>query len=92
MMPGYLEDPANMIKLESKVKDKITGFNGIVTGFVTYLSGCNQALVVPKVGIDGALEEAQWFDEQRLEVDMKFEPISLDNSKTPGADITAPKR
>jgi hypothetical protein len=92
MTPGYQDEIANMIKLGSKVKDKITGFNGVVTGFVTYLSGCNQALVVPKVGNDGAFKEAQWFDEQRLEVDMKFKPISLENSKTPGADIAAPKR
>jgi hypothetical protein len=81
-----------MIKLGSKVEDKITGFSGIVTGFVTYLSGCNQALVVPKVGKDGAFRDSQWFDEQRLKVDNKFKTIVLDNSKTPGADIAAPKR
>jgi hypothetical protein len=48
-----------MIKLGSKAKDKITGFNGFVTGFVTYLSGCNQALVVPKVGKDGAIKDSE---------------------------------
>jgi hypothetical protein len=81
-----------MIKLGSKVKDKITGFSGIATGFVTCLSGCNQALVVPKVATDGSFKDAQWFDEQRLEVDKKFKPIVLDDSKTPGADVAAPKR
>jgi hypothetical protein len=81
-----------MIKLGSKVKDRITGFSGIVTGFVTYLSGCNQALVIPKVAADGTFKEGQWFDEQRLEVDKKFKPIVLDNSTTPGSDVAAPKR
>ena len=81
-----------MIELESKVKDRITGFSGIVTGFVTYLSGCHQALVVPKVTTDGTFKDAQWFDEQRLEVDKKFKPVVLDNGKTPGSDVAAPKR
>jgi hypothetical protein len=66
-----------MIKLGSKVRDEITGFSGIITGFVTYLSGCDQALVVRKVTADGAFKDAQWFDEQRLEVDTKFKPIVL---------------
>jgi hypothetical protein len=81
-----------MIKLGSKVKDEITGLSGIVTGYVTYLSGCNQALVVPKAAADGTFKDDQWFDDQRLELDNKFKPIVLDNSKTPGADVAAPKR
>ena len=47
---------------------------------------------MPKVATDGTFKDAQWFDEQRLEVDKKFKPIVLDNSKTPGADVAAPKR
>jgi len=58
-----------MIRLGSKVSDQITGFSGEVTGFVTYVSGCNQALVVPKVATDDAFKDSRWFDEQRLEVD-----------------------
>jgi hypothetical protein len=71
------------------VKDRITGFSGVVTGFVTYLSGCNQALVVPKVGKDGSFKEGQCFDEQRLEVDKKCSVIKLNNGNTPWADIAA---
>ena len=81
-----------MIKLGSMVIDKITGFSEIATGFVTYLSGCNQALVVPRVGSDGAFKEAQWFDVQRLDFDKNFRPIALDNSKTPDAEVAAQKR
>src|SRR3546814_1776690 len=62
----------NMIQLGQKVKDKITGFTGIVTGYVTYITGCNQALFAPQVGQDGAIKDACWFDEQRLVVDRKF--------------------
>lgn len=81
-----------MIVLGSKVKDRITGFAGIVTGYVTYISGCNQALVVPQVGKDGVAKEALWLDEQRCVVDRKFKPIVLDNTGTPGCDLAAPKR
>jgi len=79
------------MKLGITVKDKITGFTGTVTGFVQYLSGCNQGLVAPSVDKDGKFAESQWFDEQRLER-VGTRAVSLDNGKTPGFDITAPKR
>jgi hypothetical protein len=74
------------------VKDTITGFTGIVTGYVQYLTGCNQALVVPKVGKDGRPIDGHWYDEQRLEVDTKKKPIKIDNGSNPGADLAAPIR
>ena len=80
-----------MIPLGSKVKDKITGFSGTVTGRCEYLSGCNQALVVPPVGKDGNYKDGQWFDEQRLEV-FKTKPVTLNNGTTPGFDKPAPRR
>lgn len=72
--------------------DRITGFSGIITGYVRYLSGCNQALLWPKVGKDGAMRSAEWLDEQRLEIDWKKKPIKLDNSNNPGFDRAAPVR
>lgn len=72
------------------VKDRITGFQGVVTGYVTYLSGCNQCLVVPRVGKDGKKIEGEWFDEQRL-VTLSHARIVLDN-KAAGFDQQAPKR
>lgn len=81
-----------MIELGTKVIDKITGFTGVVTGYVTYISGCNQALVVPSIGKDGALRSAEWMDEQRLIVDRKTKRISLDNGRNPGFDKSPPVR
>lgn len=79
------------MKLGVTVTDKITGFTGIVLGYVQYISGCNQALVAPKLGPDGALRDSQWFDVQRLEVDPSTMPIRLDNGATPGFDRAPPK-
>jgi hypothetical protein len=74
------------------VKDTITGFTGVVSGYVRYLSGCNQALVVPRVGKDNKPVDPMWLDEQRLEVNPKVKPIVLDNGDHPGADVSPPVR
>lgn len=81
-----------MIQLGSYVRDQITGFEGTVTGLVTYLTGCSQALVEPMVNRDGEAREAAWFGQQRLVADLSIMPIVLDNGPTPGHDLAPPKR
>jgi hypothetical protein len=80
-----------MIELGRTVKDRITGFTGVVTGHVVYISGCNQVLVAPPVDKDGKVPDSHWFDEQRVEY-VGGERIVLDNTNTPGPDREAPKR
>lgn len=75
--------------LGSKVKDRITGFTGTVTGVAKYLTGCHQACVVPPLAADGAFREAQWFDLQRLEI-TEGEVVTLDNGASPGCDMPPP--
>jgi hypothetical protein len=79
------------LQLGSTVKDRITGFRGIVTGYVTYISGCNQCLVVPPVDKEGKKRDGEWIDEQRLEV-QRAKIIRLDNHAGTGFDQEAPKR
>jgi hypothetical protein len=79
------------IELGDTAQDRITGFQGVVTGLCYYISGCNQALIVPEVK-DGAFREAQWFDVQRLHRLENVPRIILDNGSTPGHDKAAPKR
>ena len=82
-----------MVRLGQKVRDRISGFAGVVTGRAQYISGCAQALVAPTVTADGAFRNSEWFDEQRLEATHPEErPIELDNSETPGCDRQAPRR
>lgn len=73
------------------VKDKITGFSGRVTGYVQYITGCNQALVAPSIDKDGKFVDTHWFDEQRLEF-VDDSVLSLDNGNSPGCDDPAPLR
>jgi hypothetical protein len=56
-----------MIKLGQKVKDVVTGFEGIITGRAQYIYGCDQYCVVPKAR-DGKTAEGQWFDEGRIKI------------------------
>lgn len=56
-----------MHKLGSKAKDKVTGFEGIIIGKITYLTGCNQFGISPPAK-DGETFNTQWFDEGRIEI------------------------
>lgn len=80
-----------MIELGAAYRDVITGFAGVATGHTTYISGCSQVLLQPKVDKDGKLVDGHWFDEQRLER-LSWVPVELDNGATPGFDTPAPKR
>jgi len=56
------------IKLGSKVKDRVSGFTGIVESRIEYLNGCIQYGVVPKVGKDNKKGESLWVDEEQIEI------------------------
>lgn len=61
-----------MIELGSKVKDIVSGFEGIATGRAEYMTGCVQYLVsTTKLGKDGDIQNSHWFDEMRLKVTAK---------------------
>lgn len=77
--------------LGRKVRDCITGFTGVVTGRVEYLTGCNQVLVSPAAKDDGSLVAPEWFDEQRVTT-LTGERVVLDNGLNPGCDRAAPRR
>jgi len=79
----------NKIILGCKAKEKITGFTGIVIGHVTYLTGCDQYLLIPKSS-DGKYPEAVWLDEGKLEkIGKGLNKSDVIGDKN-GADIPAP--
>ncbi len=62
-----------MVKLGTKVKDKITGVSGVATARSDYLYGCVRICVEYLNKKSGELKEL-WFDEQRLEKKSKAGP------------------
>lgn len=50
-----------------KVKDKVTGFKGVVTHIGVDLYGCIQAIVHPPIDVMSKLRDSAWFDIARLE-------------------------
>lgn len=80
------------MKFGSTVSDKITGFSGIVIGKSSYITGCDQYLIQPKIK-DGSFVEGRWIDEGRLELveENSIEPQSVMSDEN-GCDIPAPMK
>jgi hypothetical protein len=76
-----------MIKLGQKVRDAITGFEGIATAKVEYINGCVQFGIQPQA-TDGKMPESVYLDHQRL-VAVGDGP-ALPSSDTGGAMRDAP--
>jgi len=82
-----------MVRLGSKVRDTITGFQGIATGRTEWLYGCTRISVEPTTLHEGKPIESHWFDEQRIEVLEAGEPkVSSDSSATSGGPQRDPHR
>ena len=55
------------IELGDKVRDPISGFEGIAIGRTEWLYGCSRVGVKPmQVNSDGKTVEPEWFDEPQL--------------------------
>lgn len=65
-----------MVSLGDKVKDTISGFEGIAVAMHSYLQGCERITIQPEVGKDGKLPETQTFDEPLLKV-IKEKQVSM---------------
>lgn len=78
------------LKLGQKAKDKITGFEGIVTGCAEYLTGCDQYVLQPKCEKQGTYPDGQWFDEGRLELVGEAMTKKDVKGKKNGCDYSAP--
>lgn len=57
-----------MIKLGQRVRDRISGLEGIVIGRMEYLYGCTRIAVQPQDVKDGKPVESTFVDEPQLEL------------------------
>ena len=85
-----------MVKLGAKYKDIITGFEGIATGAVKYITGCDQILLAPPAK-SGSKPDSEWFDVNRIsrvgKSIVKVKTSADNNNKNDdGPDIEAPRK
>jgi hypothetical protein len=57
-----------LIDLGCKVRDRISGFTGIVVARSQHIHGCNRYGVQPPIDKDKKLPDCSWFDEPALDV------------------------
>jgi hypothetical protein len=90
-LPKFLNPKrkSEMFTLGQRLRDRVSGFEGIATGRLQYLNGCVQYLLRPKIGADGKTIDGEWFDDQQIEfVD---EGITVAPKRTGGPSINAPQ-
>lgn len=79
------------IKLGSKVRDKVTGFEGIATAKIEYINKCVQYCVKPPIDKDGKMVDGEYIDVEQLEI-VDTEMIEINAQATGGPQRDCPKR
>lgn len=77
-----------MINLGDKVKDTITGFEGVIISKVIHINGCVRYEVKPQGLKDGKTIESEWIDETQIIVKSKAKTRKED--KEPGGPGSIP--
>lgn len=92
------KETAMRSELGKTYKDRVSGFTGVATGYVEYITGCHQLLLVPEAGDDGTLK-SNWFDVDRVKEVVAVPRVELPaqlarpaQPARPGADVPAPIR
>jgi hypothetical protein len=55
-------------ELGKRAKDKITGFEGVITARCEFLTGCSRYCIQPTALKDGKPIESIYFDEDQIEI------------------------
>jgi hypothetical protein len=79
------------IILGATYRERITGYTGVATAHVRYLTGCSQVLLIPPMH-ENKLQDGNYFDEQRLVQVEDVPVISFENDETPGGDMLPTKK
>lgn len=81
-----------MIELGMRVRDKVSGFEGVAVARTDWLSGCTRYSLQPKVDKDGKLPDVQGFDEPQLEVVTEKKVAATSPGVPPGGPRPEPQR
>jgi len=78
-----------MFNLGDKLKDRVTGFEGIVIARSEWLNGCKQYCLKPPVDKDGKVQSGEWIDQEQLKL-VKEGAVAVDAKPTGGPQGDAP--
>ena len=78
------------INLGDQVRDRVTGYTGIVIAFTQWLNGCNRVTVQAQELKDGKPVDCQAFDVEQMEV-LKANALDL-SQKPSGGPMPSPQR
>lgn len=79
--------------LGRKARDRITGFTGVITARIEYLTGCAQYGITPEAK-DQKIEDTRYFDVTRVDVSMRAADLvmaPLEFATQPGGPSDAPR-
>ena len=62
-----------------KVRDRVTGFNGVASSISFDLYGCVQVAITPEIDKDGKTSDGHWFDVARLELKSDIPVMDIPN-------------
>jgi hypothetical protein len=78
-----------MIKIGDKVKDTITGLEGMAVAKIIYMNGCIQYEIQPKGLKDGKIIKSAWVDEGQLIVKSRTK-MKEEKKEPPGGSGNVP--
>lgn len=84
-MFGSKKEPEFKFNLGDKLRDKITGFEGIAVGRHQWINNCNTYSIKPQMLKDGAPQDSHSFDEPQLDL-VEEKAIPDINRKTGGPE------
>lgn len=81
-----------MIDLGDKVKETITGFQGIVVSKIEYLNGCKR-YQIQSVKLDAGKIVSEWADEEQVQIltKVKVKRALKKKGKDPGGSRDVPR-
>ncbi len=83
-----------MHTLGQEATDKVTGFKGILTCRIEYLTGCDHYGIAPPA-VDGKVNETAYFDEGRIKIigpGITAEEVKAPSEKTGGPQRDTPTK
>lgn len=69
--------------LGAKVRDSVSGFDGIATARCEYVTGSPQIQIQPELSREGSWRDPRWFDEERVERVVEPAPPNLGFGSSP---------